>query len=724
MSRWFSLTHFTLRSRILLTSLVVTLGLTFLSIVLAVREYQHDKLAYLHELHAARTSTASANVREALVWLSRNSAQTPWPGQLPQDLQRQPYDNEIFVAKSSYGMQLFHATRDGEIMSQPLDAEAIQKALEPVTGIPLMLVSQAGEVILEQRQEFSPTESKSIIMGVFNSQLTEGQTVFQINGSDVVIGFREVSASNLIVITFTPLANMLAPLQDGLRAWAAISIPILILGLVVQAWILGGISRPLRQMVAFFQTLSEGNFSAPIATTRGEFGPVFAGAAALQRAVANREERLKLFAAGLNSTLDFARNPDLARDTRKAADRLTELLGQIISLHPRFGTLVFEEPAEVLWIRQSHSKWASSEEGIEHLRGFLRDPHLKTGGIVKRENEATPAEALLIPIVNGSERKGLILIPVAADQELAEIWNLAPVITNALTEMISRCMANDLARQEASVAHELSLARQVQERSLMLDNIEIPGLWIDTLFDPAEMVGGDWMGVFPHLHAGIVNVYIGDVTGHGIGSAFHTSLISGAVMALEDELEQILSAQCKPSPGLEMRFQADEYLARTWHRLNRVFLESAVGKSMTMLMMSVDVTRGHVAVLRAGHPAPLWIGANPDSPPPRGSMVVKATPPLGSPADEADVRVETFTLRKGDCILGFTDGFHENITLHQGKIGSRTVREAARKVLSDWDEKSEPQLQRLHQWTLTAGDGYDRADDVALIALKYLGISP
>jgi serine phosphatase RsbU (regulator of sigma subunit) len=718
----FAVSSLTLRARIILTSLAVTLALAFMTAVLAGREYRTDRIAYLFELHAARTSAVASSLREALITQSLEQSTSIWNAEVPKDLPRRPYDNEIFVTQSSDHLRILRSDPQSvHLLSSPLSKEALLNALNPHLGIPLLIVSQSGDRIQSMNHSLSESAVKSIIYGAFKSQLTEGQTVFPIEGTEVAVSFREVPMSNLLVVTFTPLTRLFDPLRQGLLKWVLWALPLILVGLLAQGWILGTISRPIQQMIAFFQSLSQGNFSLTVTIPNGEFKPVFAGAAAMQKAIASREERLRLFSAGLERTLDFARNPNLARDYRKAAERLEELLGQIVRLHPKFYALVFDAQNSLLWLQEHKGKWISTSQGQDLVRKYLGEPHLSEGGIVHAEGNSTHAVALAIPITSGEDRQGLILLPLDDDQELSELWNLAPVITNALAGMTLHCKAFDLVHHESAVAAELSLARKVQERSLVAGRADIPGLWIDAIFEPAELVGGDWMGIFPHVSAGIINIYVGDVTGHGIDSAFHTSLVAGAAKTIEDELEEhpnLFSGSYEHQDG----FNPTQHCRRTWYRLNKVLLDSDSGKTMTMLILSVNVRDGTVNVLSAGHPAPLWIRPNGTEPRQPTSLLVRPTHPLGSPADEIEVSVQTFKLNPGDTVVSFTDGFQENVVISDRNIGSRAVYRSAQKIMSGWKSKSDSPLRALYNWSLTAGDEYHNKDDVALVAFRYVGL--
>lgn len=713
----------TTRSRILLTSLILTLTLTLITAGLAVKEYRNDKLAYLHELHAARTAVAAARLREKLSALTTKASSTSVAQRLPNDLQRPPYGNEIFVSFDNGKLNIFFSRDNNEIFAQEITSEFVENALESVAGTPMLVVSQAGPIIYSQNSNLTELDTGTLIQGIFKSQMTEGHTVFQLRNQDMAVGFREVPDTNLLVVAFTPLKTLLQPLREGTRAWLLMIVPIFALGLILQSWILRRIDKPLRQMNDIFRTLVNGRWDAAIAVPRGEFAPVFAGAAALQQAVAEREARLRLLAAGLKQTIEFSHEQALARDFRTSARKLSELLSPVIKLHPNFGPRFFDHEEDILWTLQDDNKWHPTTADQSFLKHELENSELARGGICTNTINNEIFEELLIPILDEGKRRGAILVPLAQHQHLAELWNLAPVICQTLSEMILRCKSGDRAAREAQVEHELSLARQMLERSLVLDATELSSVWISSLFEPAENVGGDWMGVFPHPEAGIVNIYVGDVTGHGLDSAFHASLIAGAIKASESDLSMLL----RQSPDLQFErnqaFDAREYLKSSWQRLNGIFLNSAGEKMMTMLFMSFNLHTGTLTLLSAGHPAPLCIAAGDSRLNQRHVFLSNPAPPLGSAAGKQDIAPEIFNLEAGDILLAFTDGFEENIEVSEGHITKRTISRAAINYLQKWQNKNDTPLEELYQWSLNAGHRYNRADDVSLLAFKYLGAS-
>lgn len=709
------------RSRILWTSLVLTLGLTLITAGLAVKKYSHDKLAYLHELHAARTGVVAARMRETLAALIEKANPSPWNRSLPADLQRFPYDNEIFVSSQKKQLKLFSTDSTHQLNAQNVTTAPFESALEPVAGTPLLVVSQAGVLLLSQNNTLSGDETEALVHAVFKSQMTEGHTVFRVGAEDLAVGFHEVPDTNLLVIALTPLKTLLQPLREGMRTWLLMIIPIFLVGLILQSWILSRIDKPLRQMIGFFEMLVRGRWDAHIAVPRGEFAPVFAGAVALQNAVAERESRLRQFSAGLRQTIEFSNQHELARDLRESAVKLSDVLSPVFPTHHEFSPRFFDLGERILWQRQNNGHWISNPADESFLTVELESSEFLQGGIRRDVAGNEHFDELFIPILDDENCTGVILVPLAPQQQIAELWNLAPIICKTLSEMILRCKSSDRAAHEAQREHELSLARQMLERSLVLDTADISGVWFSSLFEPAENVGGDWMGVFAHPDADVVNIYVGDVTGHGLDSAFHAALISGAIKAAENDLSQRFKNRRENQPANLADFNATDYLKKNWHRLNKVFLDSTSDKMMTMLFMSLDLRSGALTLLSAGHPAPLLITNNTESTEHRQAFLSHPAPPLGSSAENQTIIPQNIILQSGDILLAFTDGFDENVVTAGGHLPKRIISRAATTYLRQWQVKEQSSLQELYAWSLRAGSSYNKSDDVSLLAIKYLG---
>ena len=75
---------------------------------------------------------------------------------------------------------------------------------------------------------------------------------------------------------------------------------------------------------------------------------------------------------------------------------------------------------------------------------------------------------------------------------------------------------------------ELAAARSVQELMIPQEKLETPGFEVDSIYDPANEVGGDFYHVRPTSDGGLL-VVIGDVAGKGLKAAMNVSMLMGAL---------------------------------------------------------------------------------------------------------------------------------------------------------------------------------------------------
>ena len=83
-------------------------------------------------------------------------------------------------------------------------------------------------------------------------------------------------------------------------------------------------------------------------------------------------------------------------------------------------------------------------------------------------------------------------------------------------------------RDQERAASELAAARSVQELLIPREKIATPGFEVDSVYSPANEVGGDFFHVQSAGHDGLL-VVIGDVAGKGLKAAMNVSLLMGAL---------------------------------------------------------------------------------------------------------------------------------------------------------------------------------------------------
>jgi len=247
---------------------------------------------------------------------------------------------------------------------------------------------------------------------------------------------------------------------------------------------------------------------------------------------------------------------------------------------------------------------------------------------------------------------GLLLIPLV----LSMVGILEPIVTAGMTDLGSHAYRSPLTiqagpipihfasiadftgilvivliifvrflrihRTQERVTSELAAARSVQELMIPREKLETPGFAVDSVYNPALEVGGDFFYVQPSPDGGLL-VVIGDVAGKGLRAAMNVSMLMGA---LRRTLER------SPATILES--------------LNRVLTGS---ESFTTCQAAWFGANGEVTLANAGHLSPYLNSQEIGLP---GGLPLGVLP---------DVTYEemSFYLHPGDRLLFMSDGVVE-----------------------------------------------------------------
>jgi phosphoserine phosphatase RsbU/P len=182
-----------------------------------------------------------------------------------------------------------------------------------------------------------------------------------------------------------------------------------------------------------------------------------------------------------------------------------------------------------------------------------------------------------------------------------------------------------ITHQQALLESELAAAREVQQ-VILPEQIEcVPGFKIETVYQPAEQVGGDFFQILPVGDSGMLAV-VGDVAGKGLPAAMLVSMLVGAIRT---------AAEYTADPA--------ELLAH----LNERLVGRAGGFS-TALAARIDAD-GVALIAGAGHLPPYLDGKEIELP---------SALPLGV---ESHVRYQTVRLRiePGSRLTFYSDGIVE-----------------------------------------------------------------
>jgi hypothetical protein len=181
-------------------------------------------------------------------------------------------------------------------------------------------------------------------------------------------------------------------------------------------------------------------------------------------------------------------------------------------------------------------------------------------------------------------------------------------------------------KRQAALQQEFQNARAVQQ-VLIPDAIpHVPGFALDSIYQPAGEVGGDFFQILATPNGGVLAV-IGDVSGKGMPAAMTVSLLVGTVRTL---------AHFTQSP------------AAILSAMNLRMFGRSQGGFTTCLVLRIDPD-GTLTVANAGHIAPYLAGKE---------LELKNGLPLGLAAD-ATYAESIFQLAPGEQLTLLTDGVVE-----------------------------------------------------------------
>jgi hypothetical protein len=172
------------------------------------------------------------------------------------------------------------------------------------------------------------------------------------------------------------------------------------------------------------------------------------------------------------------------------------------------------------------------------------------------------------------------------------------------------------------VSGELAAARSVQELMIPHEQLHTPGFEIDSVYNPAAEVGGDFYHIQPTPDGGLL-VVIGDVAGKGLKAAMNVSMLIGALRRITEQ-----------SP------------AKILQSLNRVLIGT---DSFTTCQVAWFAANGELILANAGH-LPPYLNSQ--------EVALPGGLPLGVLPDTAYPEIRLY-LHPGDRILLLSDGVVE-----------------------------------------------------------------
>jgi PAS domain S-box-containing protein len=246
----------------------------------------------------------------------------------------------------------------------------------------------------------------------------------------------------------------------------------------------------------------------------------------------------------------------------------------------------------------------------------------------------------------------------------------------------------DLRKRHEQEFH-LGLAREVQQRFYNVA-ASVPGFDIAAAAYPADETGGDCLDLIS-LPDGCLGIVVGDVSGHGIGSAL--------VMA---------ETRAYVRSFLKTASDVGEILTQ----VNRELVEDLEGgRSVTLLLARIDPRTRSLVYASAGHVPGFLLGSSGEV-----AFVMEATgPPLGFFRDSEFSFSDVIPLDPGKIVLLLTDGVTESTAPDNVEFGAKRAIEYVR---SHQHEPARQIAEGLYQATRAFAAHQPQRDDITLAVLK------
>lgn len=242
-----------------------------------------------------------------------------------------------------------------------------------------------------------------------------------------------------------------------------------------------------------------------------------------------------------------------------------------------------------------------------------------------------------VPVVvltsSSNEASGLRAVQLGAEDYLIKGQVSGPALVRGLRYVVERNRRYQLQSALRSLQSKLELAREIQGH-LMCPPIDLPAFESWAAVTPAADLSGDFADALP-LPDGRLAVALGDVTGHGFGSAILMATARAYLRALLLESREL-------SP------------ARVLERMNSLLARDVGDERFVALSLAV-LSPGEMSFASAGQP-PAYL-LHPDGR--ADTLGTTENLPLGIDTGESYVQLGPLPLASGDVLVMTTDGVLE-----------------------------------------------------------------
>jgi len=425
----------------------------------------------------------------------------------------------------------------------------------------------------------------------------------------------------------------------------------------------------------------------------------------------------------LNNTGYFSRVPHFSySDIRQASEQIetrTELSGKIA---------VLSENVETPYQIRTDGGYANVPSGAAHI---ITLHNILTQSFIGRLPSvyALAIELLLLAILFGATLNrstltlslgytvtvvgyvGFGVLLFAASGIIVSFFR--PVVSLSLATFflfVLNAIHSALLRAEEEKAkriaeRELEIGRDIQAGFLPA-TLPVPEGWeIETHFQPARHVAGDFFDVFTFKGDEKIGIVVADVCGKGVGAALFMALFRSLIRVLAGSVDSdrvpdfLTGMQASETRIADAIGSVNDYIATTHERATMF---------ATVFFGILDPHSGRLHYINGGHEPPLVKG-------PEGiKFELKPTGPAVGLFKEVEFKVDKIDLEPGDILVAFTDG----VTDAQNPKGEFFTRKRLHEYLTNSNTSARSLLDDIQKLIDTHMNGSHLFDDITILALK------
>ncbi|RJP59911.1 MAG: STAS domain-containing protein [Candidatus Auribacter fodinae] len=347
--------------------------------------------------------------------------------------------------------------------------------------------------------------------------------------------------------------------------------------------------------------------------------------------------------------------------------KIMELVLSIVSA--QVGSIMLEENDHLV----TRVEWGLSDEtirSIAHSSGvplveyvkqqkqpFLIE-HPDTDKRVNCSKLSSKMDSLIVfPLYTNDRVLGVVNIvnPLGDEKFSSRDMDLVITMTNLLSISIENAMLYKEALEQERVQEQLNIARKIQQDLMPVEAPKMNGFSVDGINLMCDETGGDYFDYFSSNPEKFMHIVVGDVSGHGIGSALVMASARAHIRAFANNIADISQAI-----GI-----INNLMILDMEKNNQF---------MTLFLMTLDYEMKKIHYISAGHEIGLIYRPGED-------MIIELEStglPLGL-VENAKFEDRYAQLQENDILFLYTDGIKEAMNSGEEMFGLDRIKQCLKK---------------------------------------------